>query len=255
MDLDGLFVIISVLLVLFLIVFSYIIGRWMDPVWRCRFLRKISRKDYIVLNMKSSDGKTIETRVVNAEGDTVRVNEAIWAIVKRRVYLKYKPQTGLALKSFYKEKKKGGMEHKDIMAEIDQKLEEESEKNRNVGFAITPQVIQNEEGAPVVYVDRDSIKPLGFEGEPSTVKPNEVGAALLSIVQIKVHKALAATSQLKTYQILTMLGVGVILILVFLAFSNTNTIIQQNETIIHLLGNQPIVSQQVQNGQLVISGG
>ena len=211
---DGLAIMVGVLFAIGFIILAFVMGRWLDPIWRCKFLRKLTKKDYVVLNIKSSDGRTIETRVVNAEGETVLIGTNLWTIEKGKVYLKYKPQTGLGIADFIKEQRTEGKEDKDIKAHLDRISDE------NKGFLLKNSKYQYiEEGAPTIYVDYDSIKPLGFEGDKTTVKPAEVGATILSLVLVRTHKALATVADLSMIQKLIAFGLAINLILTFLGWS------------------------------------
>lgn len=250
MELNGILILTGIFFMMFGVAAAYLLGRWMDPIWRCRFLRKLTKKPYTVLNIRLQDGKTIETRVVNTEGDTIMLGNAIWAVQKGKVYLKYKPQTGLSVLSWLKEKlKKKEAKPKDMEKLLDQKLKEG--ENRSMGFMISKKYQQLEEGAPVVYVDYDSIKPLAFEGQETAVKPQEVGSALLALVMIHKQKALAAINQMGMLQKITVVLLAVCLILCAV---NYMTLSEIRDTL--MIGGTGAVSgaaATVQDGQMTIT--
>jgi len=153
----------------------WVIGRGLDPVWRCTKMRQLLRRPYVVLKIVNKDNQLINTHVVNAEKDILTVGTDMWAITKGSIYL----QT------------KGG------------------KKKKESGFKIDMSSIRREEGAPTIYVDRDSIKPIGFEGRNAdSVKPTEVGSTLLAWIFNQYAKKLAGVEQQK----LIVIGVAILLI-------------------------------------------
>jgi hypothetical protein len=159
------FGVLMIIMAVFGVVLAWFIGRWADPVYKCKTMRKWFKKPYYIFNIIDKDGRTIDTKVVNAEKDVVVRDNNMWIIMKNRVYRKDKPESG---------------------------------------FSISKNMIRWEEGAPTVYVDSDTLKILDFQrDEPASgVKSEEVGSTILAYIYNKIAKAMMGVDQFKMLQYL-----------------------------------------------------
>lgn len=173
-------ILIYFMICLFAIIGGWLVGRVMDPVWRCNKLRQFTKKPYIILNIIQKDGLLINTKVVNAEKDVIVTGTDMWIITKGSIHLKTKE--GLI---------------------------------RESGFTIKQQNIRSEEGAPTVYVDMDSLKPIGFyaRNEEDAVKPTEIGSTLLAWVFNQFAKKMAGIERQQLF-IYIILGLCVLNLIV-----------------------------------------
>lgn len=174
--------------VLCLPVIGFLIGRILDPDWRCVQMRRFMKRNYIVLNIVEGDGRAYLTRVVNAENDVVMVDNYCWVITKGRIYRKDK---------------------------------------QNVGTTVGKKDVRwGNQGAPNVFVTKDDIKPLSLDDpNKSNVKPDEIGSNLNAWNANEKAKLLNSDKNTKLMQWI-MIGLLVIsLLLGFGAWDNSNKLI------------------------------
>lgn len=155
------------LVALFVGITIYVFARWQDPVQRCKWKRKWLKQNTHVLYITDKEGKTINARTVNVEKDCINVDNELWVIVGSRVYRK---------------------------------------DNTSQGTTIKRKNIRYEEGAPTIYVDRDSIKPLDFYEDSSKVKPEEIGATLNAYVFNQLAKGIAGIANQKTFMMIILIA-------------------------------------------------
>lgn len=157
---------------------GFLVGRFLDPDWRCVQLRRFLKRNYIVLNVVEGDGRAYITRVVNAENDVVMVDNYCWVITKGRIYRKDK---------------------------------------QNIGTTVGKKDVRwGNQGAPNVFVTKDDIKPLPLDDpSKSNVKPDEIGSALNAWNSNEKAKMLQADKNAKLIQWITL---GLLVIAVLLAF-------------------------------------
>lgn len=159
-------------------IFTLGIGRLLDPIYRVKLLRKLTKKNFIILAIMSDDRKNIDLRVVNANSGVIRVNNFAWIMKKDRIY---------------------------------------REDKTNMGFIINQTDIKYREGVPIVYVDRDNIKPISFIESKTNIRPEELGVNLDEWVETEKEKDKLASKNMQ--MIIT--GVTIIILLgaLFFAYS------------------------------------
>jgi hypothetical protein len=161
---------------------SVLIGKYMDKHWRLKYIeRGFLKKNAILLNICSTDGKTIKQKIVNPDGDVVAFENYIWVFGKWMLW------------------------RKEIMGD---KIVEQKEK----GFKITEKDIKYDEGVPTLFVDYESLQPLemkyrGQSREESAVKAPEIGAWLLAYELNKMTKALA---EIKIHHMITLIVLALV---------------------------------------------
>lgn len=138
--------------ILFFVILAFLVGKYQDIVWRCKTFRKYLKKNFIILERVSKDGKTRTARMINLDGDIFNVGNYTWVSKGGRIYRKDKESEGF----------KAG--------------------RHNVAW---------EEGVPILTVDEDSIKPLDFYKEDSTIKPEELGSTVSAWVMNQLAKGFA----------------------------------------------------------------
>lgn len=213
---------IYALLAFVLVPLGWIIGRLMDPVWRCIQMRKWLKAPYIVLNVVRKDNTLISTHVVNAEKDIIVLENTLWIITKGTIHLKTK----------------------------------EGKILKETGFTLNNSMLKYEEGAPTVYVDHDNITPVNFyDSGKSSVKPGEVGSTMLAWVFNQYAKNMASLKQNGQMILVILLLVGLCTGLVW----TVKTTVEDNNVKITAiqaaLTNSKIVpaNGQISNGSITIN--
>lgn len=187
--------------------FAFIFGKWADPIFRCKMLRQLTKKNYMVIAIVQKDGRTISQRVVNAEKDVAIVNNALWVILGGRVY---------------RRDKTGSSKKKDILNAFEKGTKEEAD------FQIKADNIVFEEGVPTVYLDSDTITPLDFYRDKATIKPEEVGSALLAYVYNQLAKAMASVSNIRLLLLIILAGVLICAGLGYMIFTELTTMHEED---------------------------
>jgi len=139
---------------------ALLIGRLLDPYWRASMLRRITKKDYGVVNILSKDNRRIASLVVNFENDVVNYGGNVWIFEKSHIYRKNKIERGFTIS----------------------KGEKPNEE---------PTPIKFEEGLPSVFVDKDTMKPKDFWQEDKPKVPSaEMSGFLLGYTENQIQKSL-----------------------------------------------------------------
>jgi lipopolysaccharide export LptBFGC system permease protein LptF len=142
----------------FLVLLSFLAGRFLDPIWRAKQLRKITKKNYIVVAMVSKDQRTIKEKVINAEKDIIEMDGKFWVINQNTIYRKERTLS----------------KHKTNLSKSDVVWEEE---------------------VPVVFLSEDTLRPLVFHKDEHSVKPSEVAAVLKSWIANQKAKDIMSQKQ------------------------------------------------------------
>jgi len=160
-------------------------GLWMDPFFRCKVTRKLTKKDYGIANLISKDHRTVLQKIVNFDQDAIIVNNAMWIISENRIYRKDKPE---------------------------------------IGFKFKREEIRFEEGVPSIYVDIDSMKPLTFHKDDTNVKPQETASVVLSYIMNEMSKGLNFAKQTNTLLIIMFLLLVINVVLTFFDMNSEPTV-------------------------------
>jgi len=138
----------------------WFIGRLFDIHFRCSMMRLIDKvADYGILCISSKDRKRIEKVIVSFKKDCLWVDCYCWIFDKRHLFRELKHEKG---------------------------------------FYIQDHHVIFEEGVPCLYVDRNDLKPLSFEGEENPVKPNEVASGLKAWIDNERAKMMAQNQSMQT---------------------------------------------------------
>ncbi len=210
---------IFLLLAIFPTILAFLFAKYQDIIWRAKIFRRLRKKDYGILNIFSRDGKTIRSMVVNFEEDAVKVGDNIWIIAKSRIYRQHNESVGFSLK--------GGK---------------------------SP--VRWTEGVPVLYVEMDTVKPLAFEGEESTIKSDEVGANLMAWINNQIMKkkhALPSQDKITKIILIAVILVGAI---AYLSFTQQTEILEVCKAAKAAAGTVPseVNIGTIENGTQVIRG-
>jgi len=185
---------------------GWIIGRAMDLHYRAKLMKQFFKKDYGLVGLVSKDWKTIKYRIANFSKDYIQVGKnEVWIIESSHIYRQDKPEKG-----FYAE------EH-------------------NVKW---------EEGVPVIYVDRDNLKPIDFYPQTGNVKPEQVGAVLNAWVANAMAKGALA---MKNQQMMLLICILVGLLAFGMAYMAWQGVNQTNAKL-------DIITNAL-NGTMVVPGG
>lgn len=167
---DTVFIMFASMGILFSICLALVCGRALDPIWRIKQLRRFIKRNYMLLIFVSKDGKTLQYRTINADEDAFIHRGSMYVVEKGKIYRKVQREVG----------------GKPVF-------------DKEGGFSFKPEEgnspIRYEEGVPVIYVDNEHIKPLGFDNEESRITPSATGAALNAWVTNQINKGLAGTNK------------------------------------------------------------
>lgn len=162
----------------------YVIGKWGDLDWRCLFLRRLRKKNYIVLNISQGDGHNFDSMIVNADEDIARVGDHLWVIEKKAMYRKDKPE------------KRSKIDKQDIH--------------------------WTRQGAPNVFVDRENLSPLRFKPEDALVRSNEVSATLQGWIVNQIAKNALGKDKVQMLVLLTMAVCFFALVFAFMGMTTSS---------------------------------
>lgn len=171
---------------------SFLVGRFLDPIWRAKQLRKLFKKNYIVVALVSKDLRTIQERVVNADKDIIEIDDKFWVIKQGAIFRKDKSQAKGYEKTF-----------------------------------ITKKNIKWQEEVPVIYLSEDNLKPLNFWKDESGVKPVEIASVLKGWIANQRAKDIQSQKQQFIFTILILVSVVVIAYLVWQNYDTLQTIKSQ----------------------------
>ena len=137
-----------------LMIVAFVVGRAIDPIFRARIMKKLTKRKYGCLALCDIDRKAIDKVIVDLSKDMVYVKGFCWIINNGDIYRQDKP------------------EH---------------------GFKIKDEMLRYEEGVPTIYVDSTSLRPLKIEGaEVTTVKPDNIASILSAWLSNERAKLLAS---------------------------------------------------------------
>lgn len=179
------FILWGVITTLFVFI-AFLIGRFLDPLWRAKQLRKLLRKNYIVVAIVSKDLKTIQEKVVNADKDLIEIDGKFWVIRQGVIFRKDRGEAKGYDKTF-----------------------------------ITRKDLKWQEEVPIIYLSEDSLKPLSFWKDESGVKPIEVASTLKGWIANQRAKDLMSQKQQLIFTIIILIGM---VIVAYLVWQNYDTL-------------------------------
>lgn len=145
--------IITIVITALVLVLGWLLGRWFDADFRCNLMRRLTKKNYLVVNVTDKDGRNLLASVCNATDDTISIGTDMWVVTKGKIY---------------------------------------SKKNISKGFIIQESDIKFRNGAPNIFVDRETITPVDFyRTTDEIIKPTEIGATLQAWIANQLAKALS----------------------------------------------------------------
>jgi len=122
-----------------------------DTYLRCKLLRFINRrKNYGIIHIVSK-GHRIITMIKDLNEAIIMKEDAIWGISKGYVY---------------------------------------NLNKRNIKYPITDSMIHYISNVPVIYLDYESMKPLSFYAEETTISPKQLGSSLVGWAMVQKKKAI-----------------------------------------------------------------
>ena len=158
---------VMVLLTVFLMAslpLAYLWAKFSDPVWRANFLRKMTKKPYLVVKFVNPDRKTITTKVINPETQTFEVNGKMWVVTKDRIYLENSPSSFIDLNN--------------------------------------PDYWKIENEVPVIYVNENDFTPIDLSHNETNIKPEEVAYLLHAWTSNQQRKHSEGEGKTTLFQIL-----------------------------------------------------
>lgn len=187
-DLETVIFVITTLVVLGLGLF---VGKWLDPFFRAKLFRSLTKKEYGILALLSPDVKTIRMIVVNFGKDVIQNQGKVWIALKDRIYRMDKPERGFRLD-------KPDLPLKWIS------------------------------GIPVIFVNETSYSPIEITGAVGEVRPDEVNSVFSSWINNQLAKSAAKILSAFSKQ-QTLLTIIAVLCLVaaglgFMAYQEVNNV-------------------------------
>jgi hypothetical protein len=134
---------------IFFVLLAFFAGRSRDMIWRAKFCRNYLKQKVLLIERVSKDLKTRTLHIINTQTDVINLDGKMWVVDKDRIYRKNKQEQGTVLSAAK---------------------------------------VKYEEGVPIITLDDDSIKPLDYFPEQSSVKPAQLGATLSSWVINQIAK-------------------------------------------------------------------
>jgi hypothetical protein len=215
----------------FAIMAGALIGKLLDPRFRCRQMRRFLHKNYIILAIVEKDQKTITEKVMNADMDYITDGTFAWITKQGSIYR---------------------MMNTDISANIFK--DEAAFQKSQTFFKPSKKSVRWQEGVPTIYIDRDNIKPLNFFDDKTNVKPNELSSANTAYLANQRAKDLATNNNAQIIMIIIL--IAAIVAAWFSYQANTQVgeikIMLQNQTY------QPVpipTGGKLQNGSININAG
>lgn len=187
---DVLMTIIMLIGVVLFLPIGMIIGYMvMDPFMRCKLMRKMTKKNWGVINFVAK-GKKIISRIKNLDNDLIWIKNKCWAVTKEGIY----------------ELDKSG----------DRLIDD---KNRVID---ADSVVTITETVPVMFVDMNSMQPLTFQYEGREgISPAELGSSLKGWVDNQLAKVMFLKKTMDTYFIIVILCS---LVSAYYGYANSGTI-------------------------------
>lgn len=190
------------------------IAGWMvfDPVMRCKILRRLTKRNYGVVNFVGSGNKSVQ-KIKNFDEGLVWRNKECWVIAKDRVVQLSKNGNAIT--------KGKEIDPKSILTLVDT--------------------------VPILFVDLNSFEPLTFYKEGrSPVQPGEIGPSLKAWVDNQRAKMMAAHKAMDTMFLVIIICSAGALITSYMAMqkvddltSTVNGIKGQVKTILDILQQNP----------------
>ena len=178
---DAITILSVIIISMFVGIGAFLIGRWMDLNWRQKMIRMMTKKDLGLLAIMDRDKKRTIYKPVDFQNCTIIVGDNMWVFNKRHLFRQDK---------------------------IDAKAGTYDVSANLKGFKIKEEMIKWEEGCPVLYVDKDSIKPVIFDSNDDPVKPMEIYAGLKTWIDNERAKLMATANILKTIQLLLIVAIA-----------------------------------------------
>ena len=179
----------------FAMAIAYAFGAWANPFWKCKQLRGFLKKNYVIICLLSKDRRSFVVSVVNAVKDKIKYRDFIWYITEGSIWRALEIPT--------------------------EKNKEPADSTRLVGNEPKKKffmdMLQHAEGVPIVFLDMDTLTPVGFQNAEAKVKANEISAFLQADWLNEYAKMQASNKSLQIWLIaaccLSLLSVGLTYIL------------------------------------------
>ncbi len=150
----------------------------MDPFMRATIIRKLTRRNFGILFLVSR-GKQVIPLIKDLNGSLIWHDRKVWVITPSRIYTLRKSADG--------------------------------------DFAIKSEDIYLVGGVPTMFIDFDTMKPIGFFKDQSEIKPEELGASLIGWNNNQIAKAIVFKKQ-----VTTMVTILLVIVLACVYFSYQN---------------------------------
>lgn len=157
---------------------AFLFAKWQDPFWKCKTLRSIFKKDYIIAGMINHDKHTIKRIVINAQQACFMYEGSIYVVDKAKISRDREIKTTL----------------KNIPSSS---ITEQSEfKEERIMFV---------EGCPIAFFDQENICPVGFASNApnlSGITPSQAGATIMAWYRNMVARATMDAGKIQLFLII-----------------------------------------------------
>lgn len=186
-------ILIYVGLMMFLPIGMIIGWAFLDPYMRCKILRRATHKNFGIVNFVGK-GQKIITKIKNFDDSLIWKGNAVWAITKEHIY----------------------------------QLSKDGDKLVTMGKIDAENIVTVVETVPVLFVDLDSMQPLGLARDRREgINPLELGPALKSWVDNEKAKALGLRKTMDMYFIIIIICSVVAVGMAYINMNNVNDITAQ----------------------------
>jgi len=160
---------------------GWLVGKLMDPVYRAKTLRSLTKKEWGVLAIASPDNKTVRSITVNFSKDVINVQGKVWIIEQEKIYRMDKPERGFRLDRVDLPKR---------------------------WF----------DGIPYVFVNDASFLPIDIMGNVGNTKPEEIASVFLAWNNNQIAKGMLAMKNQQLFVIIACIMSLLAAIFGFMAF-------------------------------------
>lgn len=144
---------------------------FLDPWWRCKILRKTTKRNYGIVFFVSKANKIV-SKIKDFDAGLIWKKNECWILTKGAVY----------------------------------QLSKDAEQLVEKGRIESDKIVSMVETVPVLFVDLDSMEPLSLIAGKEPIRPEEIGANLKSWADNQLAKALFIRKSLDMYFIIVIIA-------------------------------------------------
>ena len=166
---------------------------FLDPYMRCKIMRRTTHKNYGIVNFVGK-GQKIVSKIKNFDDSLIWRGNSVWAITKEHIY----------------------------------QLSKNGDQLSETGKIDAESIVTLVETVPVLFVDLDSMQPLGLARDRREgINPLELGPALKSWVDNEKAKAIGLRKTMDMFFIVLIILAIVSVGMAYLSMNNVNDLMTQ----------------------------